>query len=312
MSNKSQIVVFIGINGHANAVSLPLRLGVRISEKHQQFAVLEDAEYDDIGTRGQRPDEFDKGNRHYIGELSVRNENPAKNEPYKLKCRVVLGSPQNSTQNPPVVTILRLDGNKGDMTVTRHLEGMLKRGKITVEDLRNVFHPAYLRGEILSSNDCDDAYEKYIRSSAKVDSSNTAESIAIMKNPQPVVDVINNVGVEDVSLKSPLTYEKLPIANVRYEYVMADAYIENVRIEDDRIKFSMINSKGVLQEVHSFKLSSRPHLSSQHKYALDYLKGRDQQRAMFAICNSGECRGFIAESVTAISLQLMRAGFDKG
>lgn len=312
MSNTSQIDVFIGVNGHANAVSLPLRLGVRISEKHQQFAVLEDAEYDDTGTRGQRPDEFDRGNRHYIGVLNVRNESPAKDAPYKLKCRVVLGSPQNSTQSPPVVTILRLDGNKGDMTVTRHLEVMLKRGKITIEDLLKVFHPAYLRGEISSSNDCDDAYEKYIRSSAQIDSSTTAESMAIIKNPQPVVDVIKNVGVEDVSLKSPLTYEKLPIANVRYEYVMADAYIENVRLEDDRIKFSMINSKGVLQEVHSFKLSSRPHLSNQHKYALDYLKGRDEQRAMFAICNSGECRGFIAESVTAISLQLMRAGFDRG
>ena len=103
-----------------------------------------------------------------------------------------------------------------------------------------------------------------------------------------------------------MSYKPLPIEGVKYQYVLADAYIENVRIENDCIAFSCINSKGEVQEMHSFKLSPRPHLNSLHTYAFNYLKDREQQRALFAICDTDPCRGFIAESVTAISLQLMR------
>jgi hypothetical protein len=99
----------------------------------------------------------------------------------------------------------------------------------------------------------------------------------------------------------------LSIPNVKYKYVMADTYIEDVRIEDDMIKFKCIDSKGEPREMHSFKLSPRKHLSSLHQYAFEYLKSRQEQRALFAVCNSDPCKGFFAESVTAISLQLMRS-----
>jgi len=42
-----------------------------------------------------------------------------------------------------------------DLTVTKHLEEMQKRGKISTNDLITVFHPAYTRGELKSSNDCE-------------------------------------------------------------------------------------------------------------------------------------------------------------
>ena len=92
---------------------------------------------------------------------------------------------------------------------------------------------------------------------------------------------------------------------------MADTYIEDVRIEDDMIKFRCIDSKGELREMHSFKLSPRKHLSALHEYAIKYLQSRQEQRALIAICNSEPCKGFFAESVTAISLQLMKTEFAK-
>jgi hypothetical protein len=50
--------VFLSIYGHTNSASLPLRMGIAITEKHQQFCELKDACYDEKGTRGQRPSEI--------------------------------------------------------------------------------------------------------------------------------------------------------------------------------------------------------------------------------------------------------------
>ena len=156
--------VFLNIFGHTNNASLPLRMGIVITEKHQQFAELVDASYDEKGTNGQRPSEIESGNRHYTGILEIPNADKNLNAPHRLECRIVLGEPKNSEQSPPIITILMKNSNAGDMTVTKHIEGMLKRGKITVQDLISVFHPAYVRGEIKSSNDCEDLYREKIES----------------------------------------------------------------------------------------------------------------------------------------------------
>jgi hypothetical protein len=203
------------------------------------------------------------------------------------------------------------DSNAGDMTVTKHIEGMLKRGKISTQDLITVFHPAYARGEIQSSNDCEDLYRGKIES-IKFDSTNIGHAEKeIIKNPLPIIKAIAENEIETINLKDPLQFKELTIANVKYEYVMADAYIEDVRIEDDMIKFKCIDSKGNERELHSFKLSPRKHLSALHEYAIHYLKSRQEQRALIAICNSDPCKGFFAESVTAISLQLMKSEIAK-
>lgn len=298
--------VFVSIFGHANGVSLPLRMGIVITEKHQQFAELSEAHYDEIGSKNQRQIEIERGNRHYTGILEIPHVDKNINSPYKLKCRVVLAEPKHHDQRPPVVTILKQDGNAGDMTVTKHLEHMLKRAQISVQDLLDIFHPAYVRGEIQSSNDCEDIYRHKVES-LKLHLSNIGPAEKeILKNPQPIVQAIVDNQIDSVELKGPLQYKRLTIQNVKYEYVLADAYIENVRIEDDMIKFNCIDSNGNERELHSFKLSPRKHLSALHQYAIEYLYSRQEQRALIAICNSDPCKGFFAESVTAISLQLMK------
>lgn len=303
--------IYLSIYGHTNNASLPLRMGITITEKHQQFATLEAVKFDDVGTSSQRQDEIERGNRHYKGTLLIPNENRTIDKPYQFDCRVVLGAPKSSEQRPPVITLLRLDGNRGDMTVTAHIERMLKRGQITTSDLIEVFHPAYIRGEIQSSNDCEDIFRNNI-ASIKIPTSN-ADPVGqeILKNPEPILRTLIDNEVEGVQLKAPPIYKKLIIPGVKYQYVMADAYIEDVRIENDAIVFNCIDSQGENRRIHSFKLSPRKHLSALHNYAFEYLKSRQEQRAMFAVCNSDPCKGFLAESVTAISLQLMKTDIGK-
>ncbi len=298
--------VFLSLFGHTNSASLPLRMGIAITEKHQQFATLENAEYDEAGSLGQRQNEIDRGNRHYTGTLVIPNKDKDAGEPYRLDCRVVLGAPRTSDQSPPVITLLMKSSNRGDMTVTAHIERMLKRSQITTQDLIKFFHPAYVRGEITSSNDCEDIYRKQVETIKLEAKDADPAGQEILKNPEPILKAIIGSEIDGVELRSPSKFQKLTITKVRYEYVMADAYIEDVRIEDDMIQFKCIDSKGEMRDMHSFKLSPRPHLNALHQYAFEYLKSRQEQRALFAVCNSDPCKGFFAESVTAISLQLMR------
>jgi hypothetical protein len=298
--------VYISLFGHTNSASLPLRMGIALTAKHQQFATLENAEYDEQGSLGQRQSEIDRGNRHYTGTLVVPSEHKELDQPYRFDCRVVLGAPKSSDQSPPVITLLMKSSNRGDMTVTAHIERMLKRGQISTQDLIKYFHPAYVRGEITSSNDCEDIYREHIETITLEAKSADQAGQEILKNPEPILKAMIGNEIEGVDLRSPSKFEKLPISNVRYEYVMADAYIEDVRIENDMIQFKCIDSKGEIRDMHSFKLSPRPYLAHLHQYAFEYLKSRQEQRALFAVCNSDPCKGFFAESVTAISLQLMR------
>ncbi len=302
--------IFLSLNGHTNNSSLPLRFGIKISQTHQQFSVLEGAVLDEVSTKMQRQYEIEDGRRHYIGTIYIPNEDK-QNDGMRFPCRVVLSEPRTERELPRVITILSKDSNAGDLTVTKHLEEMQKRGKISTNDLITVFHPAYTRGELKSSNDCEDVYSKYVKGKTKIDTFNDAAASSMLNNPEPIIYAMNSSKIEDTALHAPLQFTKLPISNVRYEYVMADAYIDKVQIENDMIKLECINSKGTAQELHSFKLSPRPHLRKLHEYAFNYLKEREGQRAIFAICTSKPCEDFIAESVTAISLQIMRSGIGK-
>jgi len=302
--------IFLSMFGHTNQASLPLRMGLSITKKHQQFATLEDAVFDEDGTKGQRQDEIERGNRHYIGTLLIPNEDWLKDAPYKYECRIVLGSPKTSDQSPPVITILRRDSNRGDMTVTAHIERMLKRGQISTQDLIEVFHPAYLNGEIQSSNDCEDIFQNRLATIKISPAEADQAGQEMLKNPEPILRTLIESEIEGVPLKAPPQYKKMDIPGVKYKYVMADAYIEDVRIEDDMIVFNCMDSAGEMRALHSFKLSPRRYLSALHEYAFEYLKSRQEQRALFAVCNSEPCKGFFAESVTAISLKLIKT--DKG
>jgi hypothetical protein len=297
--------IFLSLNGHANTLSLPLRLGIRITERHQQFAELEGAQFDERGTRTQRQNEIDEGRKHYLGTLVIPHESPEGGEPYRLDCRLVLGETSGARQRRPVITVLRADNNKGDMTVTRHLEGMLKLGKINRDDVIRVFHPAYIRGDLQSSNDCEEVFSRQVQVPVSTISTDDQTARAILRDPASVVRAVLGAASEDVALKASLTFKPLPIPGVKYKYVLADAYISDVWMDGDVIKATFINSRGQEQTCHSFK--PRDHLGEHHRRAFAYLSDRKDQRALFALCDSEPCRGFLAESVTSIALQIMRS-----
>lgn len=298
--------VFLALRGHTNSVSLPLRLGFRITEPHQQFARLEETKLDEEGTRSQRQDEIDKGRRHYVGVLVIPAASAKDGAAHQSRCRVVLGPPSSAEQRPHVVTVLGVGNVKGDMTVTRHLEGMLKRGQITPEDVIKVFHPAYDRGDLKSSNDCQEIFERSLKVPVTSVAGDDATVRAILEAPEPVVKAVEAVASQDQDLRAPLTYHPMHIPGVKYEYVMADAYVADVWMDGDVIRVRFINSRGEEQECHSFK--PRAHLVEHHHKTFAYLSERKEQRALFALCNSGPCRGFLAESVTSIALQVMKSG----
>jgi len=296
--------LFIGLNGHANNESLPLRFGITIVKKHQQFPELINSIFDEKGTLSQRPSEIDSGNKHYLGEIHIPNEEQNK-EPYIFSCRVVLSTPASVGQSPKIITILKQDTNSGDITVTKHISGMLKRGKITTEELIKYFHPAYRDGLIKDSNDCEDFYQKLKETRTEDVSPSSKSDELIIQSAKEIKEVVNQFNIDETIINEKLTYKKLNLSpKIKYKYVMADAYIENTWQAEDKIWIKAINSNGELQDFHSFKI--REHLSQHHEYALRYLKSRIGQRAYFAICMSEPCRGYLAESVTSIALQLMR------
>jgi hypothetical protein len=216
----------------------------------------------------------------------------------------VLSSPSIG-QSPRIITILKKDTNAGDMTVTKHISEMLKRNQITKDELIQHFHPAYVNGFIKNSNDCVEIYLKLkeIRPQ-EVISTNKSDEL-IIQSADELKKVVHQFDIEDTQLNEKLTYKELQLSpSIKYKYVMADAYIEDAWQLEDKIWIKVINSKGESQDFHSFKV--REHLSQHHEYAFEYFKSRIGQRGFFAICMSEPCRGYLAESVTSIALQLMR------
>jgi|GEM_PF-3029986 len=297
--------VFIGINGHTNSESLPLRFGIRLTEVHQQFATLTESVFDENGTNRQRHDEIERGNKHYRGTLSIPSVQQGE-EPYNFACRVVLGVPRSDQQSPPVVTVLAEEYSHGDLTVTKHIAGMVKRGRISTDDIVTFLHPEYLAGNIRDSNDVEEIYTaKILPSRTAPPPVVSAADAAIVESATEIRDVIESFSIDDTNLMSPPTFKKLPLSDrVKYDYVMADAYIQNAWMKDEKIWIEVLGTSGEHTQLHSFK--QRDHLVVHHQNALRYLQSRIGQRAHFAICMSQPCKGFLAESVTSIALQLMR------
>ncbi|MDC0404234.1 hypothetical protein OAM26_04300 [Porticoccaceae bacterium] len=304
--------VFLPVRGHANAVSLPLRFGIRITDESQQFMVLHDAAHDEEGTNGQRPSEIERGNHHYVGTLEIKS--PSGQILSSEHCRVVLETPSRSDQSPKVITIMDADRSlvKGDNSVTQHLGGMKKSGRITDEDLLECFHPAYVAGKIRNSNDCEMVWTDYSERSQGAlevdDPVNRSVVSGLAADQKQFTELMSVSDVNEVPLTAPLTYVPMNLPNVRYDYVMADAYVHDVQRVDDRIHLTVTNSKGSKQTLKSFPLNEKTrHLAKFHEYAFGYLESRVEQRAKFAIEKSGT----LAESVTAIALQMNRIGIEK-
>lgn len=297
--------VYLGLRGHTNSESLPLRFGIQITEIHQQFCTLEDAIFDPDGTDRQRQDEINRGNKHYTGQLCVPNAVKG-GEDHKLQCRVVLGAPKLSDQLPPIVTILTNSYSHGDLTVTKHISGMVKRGRITAEDIIDYLHPAYAAGKIHDSNDVEEIYALKICQDRVPDALPKSKAdVAILESAEEIKEAIESFSIDDTDLQAPPTFKRLDLSDhVKYKYTMADAYIEDAWMGDGKIWIKVLGSDGTSTDLHSFV--QRDHLAFHHKKAFKYLESRVGQRAHFAVCLSEPCKGYLAESVTSIALQLMR------
>lgn len=299
--------VYISLNGHANKVSLPLRFGLSLSEPHQQYAELVNAQFDEASTAAQRPDEIDKQRKHYTGDLVISCPTGADVEGARIDCRVVIEPPRNPVGCSSVITVLSRTSTPGDATVTRHLDGMLKKGRITQEDLLNVFHPAYVSGQIKDSTDCEDVFRARLERSEVQVSPRDEIGRALVEGSEAVVELVEEVAqgdVEDLITGPTFSKEEIPLKGVKYRYVFAEAFIESVWRSAGKIFVKTIGSSGQLVELQSFDM--RPHLREHHERTYSYLKDRVGQRGIFAVCVSTPYRGVIAESVTSIALQLMK------
>ena len=294
--------IFVPPNGHANRYTIPLRFGFVIDNADCWDVILDDAVIDPEGTENQTKRNRDLGRQHYVGTLKFKPS--GRSSQVEQKIRAVIESPNHPDKLPLLVTVLNVTNTKGDNSISGYLEEMAKRGRITTEDIRTIFHDAYVEGRIQTAHDIQEIYEAEIKPNAEI----APEEPGIQQNPEIVSGATENPPTEEIGIRAPMLTKPLPVPGVKLTYAMADAYIENVRVFDDKIWIDFIDQTGALKTAHSFKLSSRPHLKHLHDYAIQYLEDRQEQRAIFAYCTSEHCYGFLAESVTAISLQLLRAG----
>lgn len=302
MEGYDQVKVFVGLYGHLNGSVLPLRFGIALTEHKQRFCTLVDYTYDEEGTNRQRPDEVKKGRKHFLGTLQIPSDFLELKAP-PLCGRWVIEPPEEAGKLPSVITGLREDltGLKGDITVTKHLDEMLKRNRVTTEEIIKYMHPEYVAGKIMNSNDLELILEDVIRPS-RGPSPIPSDGPVVELPPVPTAPSDPSDETND---RYPLVYEPMAFgSNIKYEYVWADAFILDAGMEDKLIWAKIINSKGEEQTIRSFAI--RDHLRIHHDYALQYLLTRKEQRGYMAICISKPYEGVLAESVTSIALDLYK------
>ena len=100
--------IHIQLHGKANKVSLPLRFGIHLTERHQVKAQLEDFSYDEDATKMQSEYERDKGRRHYIGTLKILSPSDSA-ENIRVKLRAVVQDPHLNHFDPVLVTVLGVE-----------------------------------------------------------------------------------------------------------------------------------------------------------------------------------------------------------
>lgn len=310
--------VFIPLR-HMKAV-LAMRFGVLITQNHQRIGALEEATFDKEGTDKQRGDEKDeKGRKHYLGTLVFPKENQEDGE-HRCEGRFVIEPKPEEKEIffDVVITALRKDSEnlRSDITITKVLEGMLKKQKISIHEVINFLYPAYINGKIKDWSDLDDILEEEIKPSRQKSNALVSDSKsdkAILENKSEIIKSIDDVDVvgdddgDDESAKLP-KFQKMDLPNVKYSYIMADAYVIDVGREDDYIWVKVINSDGEEEKLQSFRI--REHLRHHHDRTFEYLKSRIGERAFIAVWDNKEYENYkgvvLAESVTSIALSLMR------
>ena len=248
--------VYVNQYGHINKSVLPLRFGISINKAHQSFADIENANFDPIGTENQRRDEIDRGNKHYLGTLLINKDN-INDGLYSCIGRFVIGPPskyliRDREKRDVVVTALRpeIENLKSDIATTKHLDGMLKRNRITTQEIIDFLHPAYLDGKITESNDIEEILADKIKPARqKIEKPISSSDRVIIESAPEIIETIGNFDsgldiVTDNENKEPLLFKPLSLkSSVKFSYVMADAYIIDGGQKKDRGGRTIIKSK---------------------------------------------------------------------
>ena len=236
--------LFLGINGHANKESLPLRYGLQIQETHQQFCTLHNATHDEDGTKTQRQNEIEKGRKHYRGKLEIKKIDPNKYfENFETRC--VIEETKDQSKLSPIVTLLR-DGSRSDLATTQHIGNMVKRGKIDVKDIIEYLHPEYIDGNIRDSTDVEEIYQEKIlplRQGSQIELEGTGLNTS--HDLPKIKESIESIPDDESSLSFPPTFKKLELSSsVKYKYSMADAFVKDVWMDNEKIYLKVIQKDG--------------------------------------------------------------------
>ena len=132
---KETIDLFL--EDHARLDCLPLRYGNLFEGRYATLI----GSHDETGTSGQRKNEIDKGNTHYVGSLHHESGVVIEN------IRLVLRKP-GKRQRRNVISALPFEVSKATRAVTDLIRSLREDGRVTPEQIRGKLHPLYIKGKI--------------------------------------------------------------------------------------------------------------------------------------------------------------------
>jgi len=288
---------------HAKEDSIPLRLG-RCLTKDKIY--LENIEYDEKGTNGQKPDEIERGNRHAIADLWLEAEAGES----LGRWRFVLGRPREDWQDPPVVTVLPVDRSsiKSEGALSLLLQRERKSGKhewLTPSYVAQVLFELYRGGELRHIEDLGEhirerdkaplveQHQQALQQNAELKTQNvelqgeirtkdaeieqlrtalaTLPSRLAERNSATIASTNEEPG-KHVTDVWPSRKPNSPYLNVGLEATV-------IRVEPfgNRIRLSFIDTKGRQQDVTDFGYEGFV------DPVFQYLKSREGQRAIFIL-----------------------------
>ena len=167
------------------------------------------------------------------------------------------------------MTLLR-DGSRSDLATTQHIGNMVKRGKLDVKDIIEYLHPEYIDGNISDSTDVEEIYQEKIlpsRQGLQIELDGTG--LNALHDLPKIKESIESIPDDESSLSFPPTFKKLELSSsVKYKYSMADAFIEDVWMDNEKIYLKVFGSSEKSKTLHSFK--QRSHLVVHHKKTFEY------------------------------------------
>ena len=127
----------IFLEDHARLDCLTLRYGELFEGRYATLTGF----HDETGTSGQRLEEINRGNAHYVGSLHHESGVVIEN------VRLVLRKPGKRYRRN-VVSALPFEVSKATRAVTDLIRSLREQGRISPERIRDELHPLYIQGRI--------------------------------------------------------------------------------------------------------------------------------------------------------------------